>query len=73
MRTTVNLDDDVMAAVDHLRRTDGVGPSEAINTLVRKGLAMETLRPLYVHRSSPLGARCDVSNIGDVLDLLDAE
>ena len=73
MRTTVNLDDDVFAAIEQLRRTEGVGPSEALNALVRKGLATETIRPPYVHRSSPLGARFDVTNIGDVLDFLDAE
>ncbi len=73
MRTTVNLDSDVEAALEQLRRTEGLGPSEALNRLARKGLAVPTARLPYVHRSSSLGARCDLTNIGDVLDLLDAE
>ena len=37
MRTTVNLDDDVSAALDRLRRERGLGRSEAVNELVRSG------------------------------------
>jgi metal-responsive CopG/Arc/MetJ family transcriptional regulator len=73
MRTTVNLDDDIVAAVEELRRTEGVGPSEAINRLARQGLALRKDQTPYVHVSTRLGARVDVSNIGDVLELLDAE
>ena len=73
MRTTVNLDDDVAAAVIQRRRESGMGLSETINTLVREGLAVPAPKRAYVHRSAPLGLRTDVSNIGEVLDLLDSE
>src|SRR4051794_32418857 len=38
MRTTVTLADDVAAAVDRLRREEGLGLSEAVNKLARAGL-----------------------------------
>lgn len=65
------LDDDVVAAAEHLRRTDGIGLSEALNKLVRRGLARhDDVRP-YLHRSARLGLKVDVSNIAEVLELLD--
>ncbi len=71
MRTTVTLQDDVTAAVEEFRRREGTGVSEAVNRLVRAGLASRPPRATYRHRSSDLGMRIDVSNIGEVLDLLD--
>jgi hypothetical protein len=38
MRTTLNLSDDVTAAVESLRRERSIGLSEAVNELVRAGL-----------------------------------
>jgi hypothetical protein len=73
MRTTFTLDDDVAAAVEALRREEGVGPSEAVNRLVRRALALRPERPQYEHRSRPMHARVDVADIGAVLDLLDTE
>lgn len=73
MRTTFTLDDDVAAAVEALRRAEGIGPSEAVNRLIRQALAVRPQRPPYRHRSVAMGARVDVANIGAVLDLLDAE
>lgn len=72
MRTTVNLDADVAAEVDRLRRDQGVGLSEAVNTLARSGLRN---RPdfVYVHPRRDLGLRVDVSNVAEVLELLDRE
>jgi hypothetical protein len=70
MRTTVSLDPDIEAEVERLRRS-GVGVSEAINQLARRGLASTAKRAPYVHHSRDLGGRMDVTNIGDVLDLLD--
>jgi len=73
VRTTVSLDPDVVAAVQQLRETTGVGLSEAINQLVRHGLTASTMRR---HRFSQLaaesGLRVDVTNIADVLESLDA-
>lgn len=45
MRTTVTLADDVATAVERLRRERGVGVSDAINDLVRAGLAAQPGRP----------------------------
>lgn len=74
MRTTVNLTPDLEAEVARLRREEGLGTSEAIVLLARRGLrqgpqAQQSDR--FVQRTAPLHARVDVSNIGEVLDLLD--
>ena len=61
MQTTITLDEDVAAAVDNFSRQEGVGISEAVFP-----------RKPYVHRTADLGLRMDVSNIGEVLEFLDA-
>jgi hypothetical protein len=71
MRTTFTLADDVAAEVERLRREQGVGLSEAVNLLIRRGLAAPQTKRVYRHHSSPLGLKVDVSDIGSVLDLLD--
>jgi Ribbon-helix-helix protein, copG family len=71
MRTTLTLEDDVAAAVEHLRRSEGIGVSDAVNRLVRAGLLGERPRTVYVHNSRPLGMKVDVTNIGEVLEILD--
>ncbi len=73
MRTTVTLDDDVAAEVERLRRESGLGVSEALNSLARVGVGArrrQTPKP-FSQKTSDLGLRVDVANIGDVLDLLD--
>ena len=71
MRTTVTLDADVAAAVERLRHEQGIGLSEAINALIRAGLAVPAQRHRFRQRSADLGLRVDVSNIGETLDLLE--
>ncbi|MGH2365059.1 MAG: ribbon-helix-helix protein, CopG family [Chloroflexota bacterium] len=71
MRTTLKLDEDVTAAVEQVRREQGLGMSAAVNRLIRAGLAKPDKRPPYRHRTARLGIKVDVSNIGEVLDLLD--
>lgn len=71
MRTTVNLDDDVASEVVKLRRERGIGVSEAVNELARAGMRHEHVRYDYRHPVRDMGALVDISNIGDVLDLLD--
>lgn len=72
MRTTITLSDDVAAEVDRLRRESGMGPSEAVNSLARRGMvAHDRAETPYEHRSTRLGLKVDVRNIGEVLDLLD--
>lgn len=73
MRTTFTLDDDVAAAVELLRREEGLGLSEAVNRLIRAGMVGPKRRSTYRHRDADLGLRVDVTDIGAVLDLLDAD
>lgn len=41
MRTTVTIAPDVYAEIERLRREDGLGPSEALNQLARRGLSQK--------------------------------
>lgn len=71
MRTTITLDDDVAAAIETVRRENGTGVSEAVNRLIRAGLARTSPSKAYRHRTEDLGLKVDVANIGEVLELLD--
>lgn len=71
MRTTITFDDDTAALVEQQRRTEGIGVSEAVNRLIRRGAAGPATRHTYVHRSAAIGLKVDVTDIGAVLDLLD--
>lgn len=72
MRTTVNLTPDIEAEVARLRREEGLGASEAVVLLARRGLrGSGSAQPRFTQRTAPLGARVDIANIGEVLDLLD--
>ncbi|GMA41312.1 hypothetical protein GCM10025883_33570 [Mobilicoccus caccae] len=66
--------DDVAAEMERLRREHGLGPSEALNLLARRGMAGgKTRHEPYRHRTADVGVRIGVSNIGEVLDQLDDE
>jgi metal-responsive CopG/Arc/MetJ family transcriptional regulator len=71
MRTTVSLDDDVVAAVEEVRRDQHVGLSEAINELIRRGLSAQTRRPKFRQRTAAMGISIDVANVAEALDLLE--
>lgn len=71
MRTTFTLDDDVAAEVERLRREEGLGISEAVNRLIRAGLAAPKKRSTYKHRSVDLGLKVDVTDVASVLEILD--
>ena len=71
MRTTITFDDDTAALVDQQRRSEGIGVSEAVNRLIRRGAAQSAERRPYVHRSADVGVTVDVTNIAEVLDMLD--
>lgn len=73
MRTTFTLEPDVAAEVERLRQQEGIGLSEAVNRLIRAGLARREPPRRYEHRTADLGIKIDVTDIGDVLDLLDEE
>jgi ribbon-helix-helix CopG family protein len=73
MRTTIDLADDVAAAVEKLRRDRGLGLSEAVNDLVRAGLLPREQSAPVDPPSYDMGAKVDLSNIGEVLELMDEE
>jgi metal-responsive CopG/Arc/MetJ family transcriptional regulator len=71
MRTTVNLDDDVAAAVERLRRDRSIGLSEAINELVRAGLTVKRPRKPFRQQSANIVFKVDVTNVAEALELLE--
>lgn len=71
MRTTINLDPDVAAAADRLRREKHIGLSEAINELARQGLMAHPDRQPFRQRTRDLGLAIDVSNVAEALEYLD--
>jgi hypothetical protein len=71
MRTTVEFDDDTGAAIEQIRREEGVGVSEAVNRLIRRGLLPRDESPPFRQRTYPMGLKIDVSNIGEALEVLE--
>jgi Arc/MetJ family transcription regulator len=71
VRTTVTLDDDVVAVIERVRASTGVGLSEAVNTLVRRAVAHRSPSEPFRLRSASLGQRVDLGDVVAVLDLLD--
>jgi len=75
MRTTIEFDEDTARALDQLRHKTGMGVSEAVNHLVRRGLLEpEDASPegsRFVQRTYRLSLRIDVSNVADAIDLLE--
>lgn len=73
MRTTVRLDDDVAAAADLLRSERNIGLSEAVNQLARAGLQTRPPSQRFRQRTQHVGLRLDISNVAEVLELLDED
>jgi len=71
MRTTITLSDDVAAAVEKLRREHSLGPSEAVNDLVRAGLATPRASTPFRQKAHDLGQGIDYSNVADALETLE--
>jgi hypothetical protein len=72
MRTTVTFDADTAAAVDRLRRETGLGLSDAVNELIRRGLVRPSAAaPVFRQQTRGLGLKVDVSNVADALEVLD--
>lgn len=71
MRTTIEFEPDTQKAIDDLRRTAGLGVSDAVNELIRRGLTAPAPQRPYqpIHRD--IGLTIDVSNVADALDLLE--
>jgi metal-responsive CopG/Arc/MetJ family transcriptional regulator len=57
MRTTVTLAEDVVAAVERVRRERLVGVSEAVNELVREELISDRHDEPFVQKTYPMGSR----------------
>ncbi len=71
MRTTVELDADAAKAVDALRRDQGMGVSEAVNELIRRGLVPRAPAAAFRQETRHLGLRIDVANVAAALELLE--
>lgn len=71
MRTTVEFEEDTAKALAQVRRQTGMGVSEAVNHLVRRGLLVEAEHEPFVQQTHSLGLRVDVSNVADAIDLLE--
>lgn len=71
MRTTIVIDPDVEAEVERLRREEGFGLSEAVNELARRGMVAVAADEPYSMSPRALGAKIDVTNVGEVLGMLD--
>lgn len=72
VRTTLTLADDVAAAVERLRREGSIGMSEAVNQLVRAGLASaQQPRKDFRQKTYDLGLHVNVDNVAEVLDALE--
>lgn len=74
MRTTVRLADDVAAAAEQLRRERHISLSDAVNELARAGLPrLHEPVPPFRQRTARLRAKVDLTNVGEVLDLIDEQ
>ena len=71
MRTTVALDDDVAAAVERIRTERGLGLSEAVNELARRGMTAKPGRHAFRQRTANLGSGLDIRNVAEALEELD--
>lgn len=71
MRTTIRLDEDVLAAAERLRRELHIGLGQAVNELARRGMQQSTAQRPFRHRTCALGLRVDVANVAEALELLD--
>ncbi len=67
----MEFDDDTARAIEALRRERGLGLSEAVNELVRRGLLDPQTRPPFRQRTAPLEIGIDVSSVADALEVLD--
>ena len=71
MRTTVDLEPDVLASVEALQEARHLGRSEAVNELVRAGAIAARPRDQFLQRTAAIGVRVDVSNVAEALEALE--
>ena len=70
MRAAIEFEDDTARAIEELRRAEGLGVSEAVNELVRRGLLPRSTSKSFVQRTQPMGLKIDVSNVAEALEVL---
>jgi len=68
----VTLDEDVAAALRRLRRSEGIGLSEALNRLARAGLSVKRPTRPFRQRATQLGLQTDVTNVAKALEALES-
>jgi hypothetical protein len=61
----------VAAAVEKVRREQGLGLSQALNRLVRDGLRRSPRKRPFKQRSARLGLTIDVTNVAEALEILE--
>ncbi len=71
MRTTLTLADDVASAVESMRSEHGLGVSDAVNELVRRGLASRQPRERFEQKTHRMGARTDLANVWEAIETAD--
>ena len=73
MRTTLTLDDDVVALLEKARRAKGLSFKQIVNEALRSGLKEATpagqRRPEFKTRTADLG-RCLIGSLDDVSEAL---
>ena len=73
MRTTITLDDDVAALIEHERERTGESFKQVVNRLLRRGANTESPTGRPPLPLLPGGPIIDISDVSAVLDLLDDE
>lgn len=78
MRTTLTIDDDLMAQIEDLRRKKGLSFKGAVNYLLRAGIQFQAQPPKpKPHRTQPrkLGLRSgiDPTKLNQLIDELEAD
>jgi hypothetical protein len=71
MRTTVEFDDDTAKVIEQLRQERGIGVSEAVNELIRRGLLPRPTERPFRQTTHRLGFKVDITNVAEALDLLE--
>ena len=72
MRTTVTLEDDVVAALARIEKQEGMSAKEAINTALREFVSRRARKPspvTYKTKTVDLG-KCLVGSVDDVGEAL---
>ena len=71
MRTTVTLAGDVAAAIEVHRRQRSIGVSEAVNELIRTGLAATPGDQTFRQSTVAMGAGVDPTNVAEAIETLE--